>query len=887
MVTQSRWFSVFQALSLRNTGASVLLAGVLVIAVSATFFTNNAGAQTLGQPVKQPVNVQVDCYNKLNGKNFRDPAQWNTELDQFFVKSCINNPSVGGNCIRDNANSTLACVSPLKQIADAQKAALKKTYGDALAAKQCSDVPAQGGQRQECESGFRNITNRCFDTFFANGYDDGSVTFPDIKEDVIANCIASNSSMPRAEAQLILKNTKDKATQDANKAKEDLESTNAPPPAPDGAVSTCRIEGVGWIVCPVTNFLAMIVDGAYVGVSALLTVPPLNINTDNNPLYSVWSSVRSVANVAFAIAFLFIIFSYITNVGVSNYGIKKMLPRLIIAAILVNISYWVCAVAVDLSNIIGSSVKSLVEGLNIPRQNDPSWWSWTATGLGSDNWQKLTGTLLAVGFVGGVAALAGGFAIFLPVILTALLAIATVFVVLIIRQALLILLIVVAPLAFVAYLLPNTENLFKKWLALFRTLLLMFPIIAAIFGLSRLAGQIIMNSSQNIFVQIAGAGVTIIPLVITPIVMRAAGGVLNRIGGFINNPNKGLFDRARKGAEGLRKNEVNRGKLRALSGNRGMGLGRVRNAFYRGSSLRKAASASTERLAGTAETQYVATAAKGSEAYRNRLAGGTSLNEADPANVSSALANAMLTIDEAEAKEVKAESVIVRDMDMSALTDIMNDSNASGAKKAAALDRMITIGDPVSIENGKDTGYARYVNAYGKDKSEDGAVIRSTMASALKENGPKSIKSSDLDAIRTGTMGQDTLESISKRNVANNVMSERKMASENNGNLQFEWDTADEAGKAQLQATAKQLLQNKNLSGDIQHNKAKIEEIANGGMPPSSSSAQPQPQPQQPTPPSSPPSQPQMNIPQNSDTRRFSGQNTSPSGLILPDDDRR
>jgi hypothetical protein len=63
-----------------------------------------------------------------------------------------------------------------------------------------------------------------------------------------------------------------------------------------------------------------------------------------------------------------------------------------------------------------------------------------------------------------------------------------------------------------------------------------------------------------------GALMSIIPLALTPIIMKTAGGLLNRFGGIINNPNKGPFDSLRKKAEGTA------GAIRDTK--RGMGLTR-------------------------------------------------------------------------------------------------------------------------------------------------------------------------------------------------------------------------------------------------------------------------------------------------------------------------
>ena len=70
--------------------------------------------------------------------------------------------------------------------------------------------------------------------------------------------------------------------------------------------------------------------------------------------------MRDFANIIFIIGFLIIVFSQLTSFGVSNYGIKRLLPKIIIAAILVNVSFYICAIAVDLSNILGNSLRGIL-----------------------------------------------------------------------------------------------------------------------------------------------------------------------------------------------------------------------------------------------------------------------------------------------------------------------------------------------------------------------------------------------------------------------------------------------------------------------------------------------------------------------------------------------
>lgn len=333
----------------------------------------------------------------------------------------------------------------------------------------------------------------------------------------------------------------------------------------DGEASNCKIETLGWLLCPILEVLGNVTDGAYGLVAKLLTVQPIMTTGDSVTIYDAWKNVRSVANVAFVIAFLIIIFSQVTSIGFSNYNIKKMVPRLVMAAILVNVSFWICAVAVDLSNVIGHSVKAIFDGMagGLKAENGTFW-------SGESNSPVWTAIVSAV-LIGGAAGVGiyVGLSALLPIIVAVVIAIMTVFIVLTARQALIILLVVVSPLAFVAMLLPNTEGWFTKWRQLFQILLLMFPIIAGIFGASALAAVVIMNSSDNIAVQIMGAGVAVIPLALTPIVMKTAGGVLGKIGAFVNNPNKGPFDAMRRGAQGLRDLDKKRMRANRLNPNGG------------------------------------------------------------------------------------------------------------------------------------------------------------------------------------------------------------------------------------------------------------------------------------------------------------------------------
>lgn len=309
--------------------------------------------------------------------------------------------------------------------------------------------------------------------------------------------------------------------------------------------------GIGWIVCPVTNFLSSAMDWLFQILTGFLTVRPAQTSSEN-ALYRAWSVMRNFANIAFVIGFLIIIYSQLTSIGISNYGIKKILPRLIIAAILVNVSYWVCAIAIDISNILGYSLQDLFINLrNAIIGGEGNTWdvvSWKSIGG-----FILSGGTAAVALGVGVHALAASTAgpaiyMLIPILVGVLMAVLVALLIMAARQAIITILVILAPLAFVAYLLPNTEKYFDKWRSLFMTMLLLFPVFSVLFGGAQLAGIAIIQNADSINLIILGMAVQVAPVVLTPFLIKFSGSLLGRIAGMVNNPNRGAIDRTRKWA---------------------------------------------------------------------------------------------------------------------------------------------------------------------------------------------------------------------------------------------------------------------------------------------------------------------------------------------------
>ncbi len=405
-----------------------------------------------------------------------------------------------------------------------------------------SEIDNEGGGQQNCES-LSNLADK-----YANDY----LTYVQ-NDPTAAQTCASKYKLSQAERTACedgLKNKSDPAFCDttyppATKAAENTACKYGQKYASDpnaagstsGSKPTCVIKSIGWLVCPIMNFMATVNDGAQNYISMALVVNK-EVTNQNGGTFTAWQQFRNYANAAFVLAFLVIIFSQISSIGITNYGIKKMLPKLIVAAILVNVSYYVCQLAVDISNMLGYSLSSLLS----VTVTDPG----AATAASSSNkWLDTIGGIL--GMTGlGIAAIALLLSVSTPVVLAALLALAMTVLILIGRQALIILLIVISPLAFVAYLLPNTENLFKKWYKLFSTLLLLFPIVALVFGASKLASTVLSAAANGVSGTDANAtatktalgvgalGVSAIPLLIVLPLLKNALAATGSVGAMLS-----------------------------------------------------------------------------------------------------------------------------------------------------------------------------------------------------------------------------------------------------------------------------------------------------------------------------------------------------------------
>ncbi|MBR0467479.1 hypothetical protein IJJ53_01015 [Candidatus Saccharibacteria bacterium] len=319
------------------------------------------------------------------------------------------------------------------------------------------------------------------------------------------------------------------------------------------------IESMSWIICPAIENTSQTV-GALEGTLRDWLQIKTN-DTFKKQTYTAWNVFRNIANVILVIVFLAIIFSQLTGFGIDNYGIKKMLPRLIAMAILINLSYVICEIAVDLSNILGVGLSDMFKniGYTINNNGGADLTAQTIVAI-------VLGLIAAGGTVAGIAIASGGGIMIvvslLLALLVALVAVLMFFVMLSARMIIVIIFTILSPVAFALYVLPNTQNLFKKWWKVFQAALIVFPICGALYGGSVIIKAIVINGDGTKIDFIPGLIAVVapfLPFLLLPTLLKSALAGLGALGGTLTMLGNGLKKGASSGKGAIENTKAYKG----------------------------------------------------------------------------------------------------------------------------------------------------------------------------------------------------------------------------------------------------------------------------------------------------------------------------------------
>ena len=290
---------------------------------------------------------------------------------------------------------------------------------------------------------------------------------------------------------------------------------------------------LGWLICPSSGAISKAVDSIYGTIEDFLVINPIPAD-DSSTIHIVWEYVRNITNIVFIIFLLVVVISHLTGFGINNYGLKRILPRIIVVGILVNLSFIICQIAIDVSNLLGYGLRDFF--LSVEENAIMSGSIKAVTVTWTDLVNVVTGSAAAAGI--GIALSGGLIAVFwtlVPVLLGAIISIAIGFITIAMRQALVAVLTMIAPLAFVCFLLPNTEKWFGKWKDTLFKMLVFYPMFSFLFGASHLAGWAIITSSVNEngetsgFGVLLGLAVQVFPLFFSWSLMKMSGTVLGTV----------------------------------------------------------------------------------------------------------------------------------------------------------------------------------------------------------------------------------------------------------------------------------------------------------------------------------------------------------------------
>jgi hypothetical protein len=333
-----------------------------------------------------------------------------------------------------------------------------------------------------------------------------------------------------------------------------------PPPVPqqdtpggggDANAGSCESSGgaLSWVICPVIEILDSATSWLDGQIQALLVTPdPTKAsNGSSNPLQNAWARLRNIALVILVPIMLVMVIS--TALGfsfVDAYTLRKAMPRFLIAILFISLSWYITAFLVTISNEVGRGVLGIMTqpfgGANtsLPELITMGKGAAVSGAVGAGIFAAIVvqgpaiiGIILSFAFVAVIALLIG-------------------FLVLILRQMLILVLLLFAPLAILAWIFPGNDKLWKLWWGTFSKLLLMFPLIMALIAAGKIFALIIgqadgLYSGLNDWVRTLLVIVAyIIPYFFIPATFKAAGGVFGTLAGAVNDRSRGLFDRQKK-----------------------------------------------------------------------------------------------------------------------------------------------------------------------------------------------------------------------------------------------------------------------------------------------------------------------------------------------------
>lgn len=321
----------------------------------------------------------------------------------------------------------------------------------------------------------------------------------------------------------------------------------------DNTANSCPIsdsDPLPWIGCAIYSALKNVAvgsdgNGGVVGMLGSILYADPNVMFGEEAANAM-STFRNIAMVLVVLTGLIMVISQSLGFEfLDAYTIRKTLPRLAAALVGIALAWPLLSFLVAFVNDLGGLIYSVLAELGNTGGTGN-------VGFDTSLTQKVTGSFLTVGVVGTagfvmatVMTMTGLLSLFATVVLGILIGL----LVLAVRQLILFMAILLAPLAIAAYVFPGAQKLWGFWKNTLLTTLFMYPLIMGIIGAGALMSSIIgaaaaqAQDAQKAIMEIMSLVIFFVPFFMLPWAFKLAGGLMTTIFSIANDRNKGAFDR--------------------------------------------------------------------------------------------------------------------------------------------------------------------------------------------------------------------------------------------------------------------------------------------------------------------------------------------------------
>ncbi len=334
--------------------------------------------------------------------------------------------------------------------------------------------------------------------------------------------------------------------------------------------------GLGWLFCAFSDMIL----GALGKLDSFI-LNQLKIDTDNifgsgpsgTAFRKAWSVFRTLAYALLVLLGLVMIVSQVMGLDLFDaYTIRKMLPKLVAAVIIIPLLWPILRLFFEMANDSADAISGLLyapfkgtarEAIACTAGN----WSF---GCIPDSISVLS--VIGVGVAGGLGIGAflsfGGFGVLLALLASAFLAIISAVFILLARDIIAYALIITSPIAVVCAIFEPFKKVFTLWRTFLVTILIAIPAVAAVLAASKIAAKIALIADQG---GIQGAVLAIIFIVMGYFLFWKTFQALDKVSSQLGNVVGNITGKAQKALGQYRSNAMKHRMEEAVEGRRSFG----------------------------------------------------------------------------------------------------------------------------------------------------------------------------------------------------------------------------------------------------------------------------------------------------------------------------